>query len=128
MSFTLDQVRRDDIQAFADKVNVVEDPTQTAMMPDFRPARVTVTLTDGTVLKDETKTNRGDTEDPYDDTDLDEKYGELTARVWSKPVAGAVYDACFAIDTIGDCRQLTGIMTGPTVAEPAATPTAMAGE
>jgi 2-methylcitrate dehydratase PrpD len=124
MSFTLDQVRRADIQAFADKVEVVEDPALTAMMPDYRPARVIVTLTDGTVLTAETKTNRGDTEDPYDDTDLDEKYVELTARVWTAETARSVYDICFAIDRTSDASALTT----PMEVSPLAEPLAQAGE
>ena len=124
MSFTLDQVRRAEIQAFADRVEVVEDPALTAMMPDYRPARVIVTLTDGTVLTAETKTNRGDTEDPYDDTDLDEKYVELTARVWTAETARAVYDVCFAIDRTADVLTLTK----PMDVAPLATPLAQAGE
>lgn len=124
MSFTLDQVRRADIQAFADRVEVVEDPALTALMPDYRPARVIVTLTDGTVLRAETRTNRGDTEDPYDDTDLDEKYVELTARVWTPETARAVYDVCFAIDRTDDVR----LLTGPMEVAPLSAPLAQAGE
>jgi 2-methylcitrate dehydratase PrpD len=110
MSFTLDQVRRADIQAFADKVEVVEDPALTALMPDYRPSRVIVTLTDGTVLSAETKTNRGDTEDPYDDADLDAKYVELCARVWPKSTSDAVYRACFALETLPGASELTDAM------------------
>jgi len=117
MSFTLDQVHRDDIQAFADKVTVVEDPALTALMPDFRPARVIVTLTDGSVLTAETRTNRGDTEDPYDDDELDRKYAELTARVWQPTTARSVYDTCFGIDRVGDVRALSEAMRVPPLAE-----------
>ena len=107
-SFTWEKIRDPAIQAFADKVEVFEDPDLTAMMPDFRPSRVTVRLHDGTELSAEAKTNRGDTEDPYDDDELDRKYTELSGRVWGTTVANSVYDHCFAIDRLTDVNELTG--------------------
>jgi len=107
-SFTWEKIRDPAIQAFADKVEVFEDPDLTAMMPDFRPSRVTVRLHDGTELSAEAKTNRGDTEDPYDDDELDRKYAELSGRVWGTTVANSVYDHCFAIDRLTDVNELTG--------------------
>ena len=107
-SFTWEKIRDPAIQAFADKVEVFEDPALTAMMPDFRPSRVTVRLHDGTELSAEAKTNRGDTEDPYDDDELDRKYAELSGRVWGTTVANSVYDHCFAIDRLTDVNELTG--------------------
>lgn len=106
-SFTWDKVRDARIQAFAEKVTVVEDPSLTAMMPDFRPSRVIVTLTDGSVLEAETKTNRGDTEDPYDDGELDRKYAELTALVWPDAVARGIYEDCFRLEKLDDINALT---------------------
>ena len=107
-SFTWEKIRDPAIQAFADKVEVLEDPALSAMMPDFRPSRVTVRLHDGTELSAEAKTNRGDTEDPYDDDELDRKYTELSGRVWGTTVANSVYDHCFAIDRLTDVNELTG--------------------
>lgn len=107
-SFTWEKIRDPAIQAFADRVEVVEDPVLTAMMPDFRPSRVTVRLNDGTELSAKATTNRGDTEDPYNDDELDRKFVELTGRVWTEPVLNAVYDQCFAIDGLADINDLTG--------------------
>ena len=106
-SFTWEKVRDPNIQAFADKVEVFEDPAFTAMMPDFRPSRVTVRLYDGTELSAEATTNRGDTEDPYDDDELDRKYTELSGRVWNTTVANSVYDHCFSVDRLTDINELT---------------------
>lgn len=107
-SFTWEKIRDPAIQAFADKVEVLEDPALTAMMPDFRPSRVTVSLHNGTKLYAEAKTNRGDTEDPYNDDELDRKYTELSGRVWDTAVANSVYDNCFAIERLTDVNELTG--------------------
>lgn len=116
-SFTWDKVLDGRIQAFADKVEVVEDPALTAMMPDFRPARVIVTLTDGTVLEAETKTNRGDTEDPYDDAELDRKYAELSGLVWPHAVARGVYEDCFRLERLDDINDLTRRLNAVSLAE-----------
>ncbi len=116
-SFTWDKVLDETIQAFADKVEVAEDPALTAMMPDFRPARVIVTLTDGTVLEADTKTNRGDTEDPYDDAELDRKYAELTSLVWPDAVARGVYEDCFRLEELDDINALTRRLNAVDLAE-----------
>jgi len=106
-SFTWDKIRNPEIQAFADKVDVIEEPEFTAKMPEYRPSRVTIKLMDGTQLSAATMTNRGDTEDPYDDDELDQKYIELTRRVWSNSVSTAVYDDCFRVEQLKDMNELT---------------------
>ena len=107
-SFTWDMIRDPAIQAFSDRVKVIENPRLTAMMPNFRPSLVTVELKDGRRFSAEARTNRGDTEDPYNDDELDLKYFELTARVWSDNVSQRIYDCCFNIDQLEDIKLLTG--------------------
>jgi 2-methylcitrate dehydratase PrpD len=121
MSFTWDQIRSQEIKALAAKVEVREDPKLTAMMPLFRPARVTVTFTDGSTLEGSTETNRGDAEDPYSAAELTEKYYELTARAWDRPTAEAVYGAIAGLDTLAGMDALTGPMdaAGPAQTEAA---------
>ncbi|MEC8585331.1 MAG: MmgE/PrpD family protein [Pseudomonadota bacterium] len=97
-SFTWEKIQDPAIQAFADKVEVVEAPAMTAMMPDYRPARVTLTFADGSVASAETTTNRGDTEAPYDDDELDTKFFDLATRVWPAAHAETIYDRCFTVD------------------------------
>jgi len=107
-SFTWDMIRDPAIQALSDRVKVIENPRLTAMMPDFRPSLVTVELKDGRRLSAEARTNRGDTEDPYNDDELDLKYFELTSRVWSENVSQRIYDCCFNIHQLEDVNVLTG--------------------
>ena len=106
-SFTWDMIRNAEIQAFSDKVEVIENPEFTAKMPDYRPSRVTIELIDGTQLSAETMTNRGDTEDPYDDDELDQKYIDLTGRVWTESISKSVYDHCFNIEQLDNMNELT---------------------
>ncbi len=117
MSFVVDQLDRPEIRAIADRVEVIEDPTLTAMMPDHRPARVVVTLTDGTQLKAEAFTNRGDTEDPYDAAELRAKFFELAARVWTDSQAAQVHTAAMSFDSQPSITALTGTLAPIAYAE-----------
>jgi 2-methylcitrate dehydratase PrpD len=111
-SFTWDKVRDAAIQELAGRVTVREEPRLTAMMPRFRPAEVTVRLADGTVLTESATTNRGDSEDPYDATELRRKYDELMGRVVDPATADAVHRDIMAVDTLADVGQITRRLDG----------------
>ncbi|HCF74897.1 MAG: MmgE/PrpD family protein [Pseudomonadales bacterium] len=112
-SFTWEAIGRDEIMALASRVEVVEDKTLTAMVPDYRPARVKISLKDGQLLEGFTRTNRGDSEDPYTQDVLTEKFFELTTRVWPSAAAEAVFAAAMRIERLGDVDTLTGPVTVP---------------
>ena len=105
-SFTIDKVTDEAIRALAARVTVREDPAMSTALPDFRPARVTVHLTDGTTLAAETETNRGDFEDPYQVDEIREKYLSLTTRQWPEAKAAEVWDAMMALD---GAEKITGL-------------------
>jgi 2-methylcitrate dehydratase PrpD len=108
--FTPDAVHNKDARELAKKVRVVEDPALTAMMPDQRPARVALVLSDGTELKAEAFVNKGDFEDPYSAEDLLEKYFELATPVWGKNISQQVHSAVSGLDEILDVRQVTNLL------------------
>ena len=85
-SFTWDAVRNPAIQALAKRVFITEDPALTAMLPQFRPARVQLRCVDGKVLEASTDSNRGDDQDPYSREELREKFRALAGRAWSADV------------------------------------------
>jgi 2-methylcitrate dehydratase PrpD len=91
-SFTLPNVENPEILALARKVKVVEDPAMTASLPHKRPARVTLSLNDGTVLQAATETNRGDWSDPYPPDEIREKYLSLTTRLWREDAGISIWD------------------------------------
>ena len=109
-SFTIEKVTDEAIRALAARVTVREDPTMSAALPDLRPARVTVTMTDGSALTAETETNRGDFEDPYPVEEIREKYLSLTTRQWSKQKAGEVWDAVMGLDVENSIAGLSGLI------------------
>ena len=91
----------------AHRVTVTEDPALTAMMPDKRPSRVRVFMTDGRVLTAETFVNRGDFEDPYSADDLRDKYMSLGVPVWGEAAAEQVFDRVHHLDSLDDVNLLT---------------------
>lgn len=108
-SFTIDKLGNEKIRALAEKVSVVEDPKLTAMMPALRPAKVIVRMTDGTAFEAETRTNRGDTEDPYSENELAEKFDELARRVWGGH-ADDIDRATTGIAEAADVGALTALL------------------
>jgi 2-methylcitrate dehydratase PrpD len=109
-SFTWEAVRDEAVRALALRVDVREDAKLTAMMPDFRPASVTITFKDGSRTEASTTTNKGDTEDPYTPGELGEKYYELTTRAWDRATAEAVHGDILAIEELADVNTLTARM------------------
>jgi 2-methylcitrate dehydratase PrpD len=96
-SFTWEAVRTFSIQEFSKRVFVAEDLTMSAQLPNRRPARITITMTDGRRLEAATETNRGDWRDPYSQQELRVKYDNLTGRLWNIEGSNAVYCAIMAL-------------------------------
>jgi len=69
------------IAALRRRVHVVEDPTMSAVAPRLRPARVTVTLTDGRSRMHEVESHRGDFHQPFTEAELSTKFRELAGGV-----------------------------------------------
>jgi 2-methylcitrate dehydratase PrpD len=94
------------VQALARRVTVNEDPALTAMLPGLRPARLRVTLADGSVHEASVTTNRGDTEDPYAEAEVCAKFHELTDPVYGRGRAAAIEEAVMAL---GPHREATAL-------------------
>lgn len=109
-SFAPEAVGRPEVQALARRVRVVEDPALTAMMPARRPARVRLTLTDGTVLAAEALVNKGDAEDPYTPDELRRKYLDLAVPAWGEAAATAVFEAVGELETLSDVNRITDLI------------------
>jgi 2-methylcitrate dehydratase PrpD len=108
-----DPAREDEVtRALARRVTVKEDPALTAMLPGLRPARVRIHLTDGRVLKAEALTNKGDTEDPYSDAEIREKFHEVAGPVWDKGRREAILSAVEHIDSAGSVAALCDLVAG----------------
>jgi 2-methylcitrate dehydratase PrpD len=65
------------IAALRHRVHVTEDPAMSALAPRLRPARVTVTLTDGRHSTQARESHRGDFQQPFAESEIREKFHEL---------------------------------------------------
>jgi 2-methylcitrate dehydratase PrpD len=102
-AFTEEAVREPRIAAFRRRVNVREDPDLSANVPRLKPARVTVTFTDGRQVTRMRESARGDYQDPYDESQLRAKFRELAGLVLS-PAGVARVEAL--VDRLDDLPRL----------------------
>ena len=109
-SFTWDQIERDDIRLLAAKVVIREDPAMSAQLPSHRPAKLVITLSDGTELNAATETNRGDWSDPYQPDELRDKYLDLTGRLWTGAGSSAVHEEIMRLEKAPDIKRLSELM------------------
>lgn len=98
------------IQALAARVTVAEDAALTAQLPGLRPARVRVTLADGSTHAAEVTTNRGDTEDPYTEAEVRAKFRELADPIYGAARAGAIESAVLALGPHREASALTELL------------------
>jgi 2-methylcitrate dehydratase PrpD len=102
-AFTDEVVRDPEIAAFRRRVHVREDPDLSAQVPRLKPARVTVTLTDGRQLTRLRESARGDFQDPYREEEVRAKFRELAGVVLS-PAGVARVEAL--VDRLDDLPRL----------------------
>ncbi|MDP9835454.1 2-methylcitrate dehydratase PrpD [Neorhizobium huautlense] len=110
-------VENETVRALAAKISVAEKPEYTALLPDKRPAHVTIRLADGQTLTAETMTNRGDAVDPYSPQEVRDKYFELVEPVWGRSHAARILDAIETIDTAENLSGLNALLAQPAIKE-----------
>ncbi|NGM20526.1 MmgE/PrpD family protein [Roseomonas stagni] len=96
--------------ALAQRVAVDEDAAMTAMLPGLRPARVAITLNDGRVLSAEVTTNRGDTEDPFTEAEVREKFHDLADPIYGRDRAKAIEEAVLAMGPHVEATSLVELL------------------
>ncbi|MGD9615615.1 MAG: MmgE/PrpD family protein [Alphaproteobacteria bacterium] len=69
------------IAGLRSRVHISEDPAMTALAPRLRPARVTVTLTDGRQATHASDSHRGDFIEPFSEAEIRAKFRELAGTV-----------------------------------------------
>jgi 2-methylcitrate dehydratase PrpD len=98
------------IAALRHKVHIAEDPAMSTRAPVLRPAKVTVTLTDGRSASRSLETHRGDFNDPFTDAEMRGKFRELAGTVLSAEGVGAVEAAVDRCTEWGNAGELTGLL------------------
>ena len=94
----------------AARVSVREEAAMTAALPAERPARLAIHLTDGRVLRGETRINRGDTEAPYSGEEIRAKFHRLARPIWGEEVVKAIEAAVAGLDRAASSRPLLGLL------------------
>ena len=78
------------------------DPDLAAAFPGKRAANIEITLRDGRVLRHHQSTRIGDPDAPLSDTQLGDKFQELTAPVIGDAAAKALLAQLWRIDSAAD--------------------------
>ena len=92
------------VHALARKIFVVEDTTMTESYPAKQPARMTVRFTDGTVETLTVQTALGESDHPFPDGVLRDKFLSLTRDSWKQPER--VWNRLMALDAEPDIAGL----------------------
>jgi 2-methylcitrate dehydratase PrpD len=92
------------------RVRIEEDPAMSARAPILRPARVTLTLTDGRRATHSRDSHRGDFSDPFTEAELREKFRELAGTVLSEKGVAAVERAVDRCEDWPSIDELTGCL------------------
>jgi 2-methylcitrate dehydratase PrpD len=109
-AFTEEALRDPAIAALRRNVEVREDPMLNASVPRLKPARVTVTLTDGRQLTRLREAARGDFHDPYRNDEVRAKFRELASVALSADAVARVEELVDRLDELPRLSDLAGAL------------------
>jgi 2-methylcitrate dehydratase PrpD len=98
------------IAALRHRVQVGEDPAMSALAPRLRPARVSVTLTDGRQATHSRDSHRGDFQQPFAESEIREKFRELAGTVLTPDGVSKVEGAVDRSEEWASLAELTGLL------------------
>lgn len=98
------------LKNFSRRVVVSEDARLTSLLPKTRATRVTIQLTDGTIVSNEVHVTTGDPENPLKNGDLMRKFYELAVPTFEESKCSEIANVCFSIDTIGNIAEFTRLL------------------
>ena len=111
-AFTEEAVRDPAIAALRRRVDVREDPDLSAHVPRLKPARVTVTFTDGRRVTRLRESARGDFQDPYGEGEVRAKFRELAGVVLNPAGVTRVEALLDRLDDLPRLRDLVAALAG----------------
>jgi 2-methylcitrate dehydratase PrpD len=98
------------IAALRQRVHMTEDGAMTAVAPRLRPARVTVTLKDGRSSTHACESHRGDFHQPFEESELREKFRELAGLVLTSDGVAHIEKAVDRCEQWATVRELTDVL------------------
>ncbi|MBT3593973.1 MAG: MmgE/PrpD family protein [Rhodobacteraceae bacterium] len=108
-SFSGTALSDSDVLKVAKKVHITENHLMTASLPDFRPAKVSITLKIGKVLSHEVATNKGDWRSPYSPDELKEKFFSLAVRSLDREQTVCLYNNLTYLEKYDDIKTIFDI-------------------
>jgi 2-methylcitrate dehydratase PrpD len=105
------------IVALRHRVTIAEDAAMTALAPRLRPARVTVTLTDGRSATHTCESHRGDFQQPFAESELRQKFHELAGFALRPEGVARVEQAVDRCDQWDNVGVLTALCRRHGIAE-----------
>jgi 2-methylcitrate dehydratase PrpD len=112
-SFDAAARRHPAIRQLAERVRVREDPTYTALAPEYRPATVTVRFRDGAVATVERLNAGGEADDPLLPSWLVEKFDRLVEPVLGPHATTLLRERLLAPEPAHTVRALTALTVPP---------------
>ena len=112
-AFRVNAVMDERIRKLAQRVEVLENPGFSALLPDQRPARLTIEFDDGSVMTGETFNNRGDFTSPYHSDEVIEKYFELTVPIWGQAHAEKIHAEIDGLEQQESLGSLNDLLAAP---------------
>ena len=98
------------IAALRHRVQVAEEPEMSAVAPRLRPARVTLTLTDGRWVTKACDSHRGDFQHPFTDAEIRAKFRELGRVVLTSEGVSRVEEAVDRCEEWESVDELTELL------------------
>src|SRR5258707_5064240 len=98
------------IAALRHRVHISEDPAMTAAVPELKPARVTLTLKDGRQTTVVCDSPRGDCLNPYDESEIRQKFRALAGAALTPQGLDAVERAVARLETWTSASELTDLL------------------
>src|SRR5260221_10315135 len=98
------------IAALRHRVHISEDPAMTAAVPELKPARVTLTLKDGRQTTVACDSPRGDCLNPYDESEIREKFRALAGAALTPQGLGEVERAVARLEQWTSASELTDLL------------------
>jgi 2-methylcitrate dehydratase PrpD len=98
------------IAGLRQRVRITEDPAMSALVPRLRPASVTITLKDGRQTTQTRDSHKGDFNQPFTESEIREKFRELSAVVLTPEGVAKVEEAVERSEQWTSVRELTDLL------------------
>ena len=109
-SYSQEAVADADVQKIASRVFVKEDPAYTAMLPDVRPARIELKLTDGRKMEEIVERPAGGFDNPLPEGELVNKFHRLAGMATADSALTALTQTLARLHEIDDLSELSSLL------------------